>query len=54
MISSTLLSSLELVVYAPVLVEAGVLDTHIGERLPNRPEEPLSSTLAYWLPVVSD
>ena len=36
--------SLEPVVNAPVLVEARVFGTHVGERLPNRPEVRLSST----------
>ena len=36
-----------------MLVEAGVPNTHVGEILPNRPEIRLSSTCAYWLPVVS-
>ena len=35
---------LEPVVNAPVLVEAGVLDAHTGERLANRPEVRLIST----------
>ena len=36
--------SLEPVVNDPVLVEAGVFDTHVGKRLPHRHEVRLSST----------